>query len=71
MERLEERVRHAYPDFDIDLALYRARIERGEVRRLEAAEIRFVPVRELALLPFTEADRPFVRRLAGQDATRG
>ncbi len=70
VECLEERVRHAYPDFDIDLALYRARIERGEVRRLEAAKLCFVPVRQLAALPFTEADRPFVRRLAGQDATR-
>ena len=47
-----------------------ARIERGEVRRLEAAKLCFVPVRQLAALPFTEADRPFVRRLAGQDATR-
>lgn len=61
---LEERVRHAYQDFDIDLALYRARICQGEVRRIEAAEVRFVPLRDLPRLPFTEADRPFVRRLA-------
>lgn len=61
---LEERVCHAYPDFDIDLSLYRAQICHGEVQRIEAAEVRFVPLRELNRLCFTEADRPFVQRLA-------
>lgn len=66
--QLEERICHAYPDFDIALSLYRAEICRGEVQRLEAAEVRFVALRELSQLPFTEADRPFVQRLQARAA---
>ncbi|MDR0965951.1 MAG: (deoxy)nucleoside triphosphate pyrophosphohydrolase [Myxococcales bacterium] len=63
VEHLFERVCHAYPDFDIELSLYRAKILSGEIQNLQAADVRFVPLNELSRLPFTEADRPFVARL--------
>ncbi len=71
--QLESHISHAYPDFDIELSLYRAEIIRGEVTNLQAADVRFVSLRELTTLNFTEADKNFVRMLAirGEQAAAG
>ena len=71
--QLEAHISHAYPDFDIELSLYRADIIRGEVTNLQAADVRFVSLQELPALNFTEADRNFVKMLAirGEQAASG
>jgi len=52
-------IEHAYPDFDLSLALYAVEF-RGEPAALEVAEVRWVPARELAALPMPPADVPLV-----------
>lgn len=52
-------IEHAYPDFDLSLALYAVEF-RGEPVALEVAEVRWVPAGELAALPMPPADVPLV-----------
>lgn len=52
-------IEHAYPDFDLSLALYAVEF-RGEPVALEVAEVRWVPAAELAALPMPPADVPLV-----------
>jgi 8-oxo-dGTP diphosphatase len=62
---LYARLEHIYPDLQVELALYRARLhENEEPRPLIAEELRWVPLRELPALPFCEADVPVLTRLA-------
>ena len=62
---LYARLEHIYPDLQVELALYRARLhENEEPRPLTAEELRWVPLRELPALPFCEADVPVLTRLA-------
>ena len=62
---LYARVDHIYPDLQVELALYRARLhDNEEPRPLTAEELRWVPLRELPALPFCEADVPVLTRLA-------
>jgi mutator protein MutT len=62
---LYARVDHIYPDLQVELALYRARLhENEEPRALTAEELRWVPRRALPGLPFCEADAPVLTRLA-------
>ena len=59
------RVEHIYPDLQVELALYRARLHENEdPRPLTAEELRWVPRRALPGLPFCEADVPVLTRLA-------
>jgi 8-oxo-dGTP diphosphatase len=59
------RLEHIYPDLQVELALYRARLhEREEPRALTAQELRWVPRRELPGLEFCEADVPVLTQLA-------
>jgi 8-oxo-dGTP diphosphatase len=62
---LYARLEHIYPDLQVELALYRARLhDNEEPRPLTAEELRWVPLRELPALPFCEADVPVLTRLA-------
>jgi len=60
--RLDE-VSHAYPDLEVELALYSARIARGNPEALHAHQLRWAKGSELSSLPFCEADGPFIRAL--------
>jgi 8-oxo-dGTP diphosphatase len=62
---LYSRLEHIYPDLQVELALYRARLhDDEEPRPLTAQELRWVPLRELPALSFCEADVPVLTRLA-------
>ena len=54
---------HAYPDRDVRLYFYDARIISGEPQKLEVADLRWVTVDELMDYQFPEADRPLLAQL--------
>lgn len=60
-----ETIRHAYPDFDLEMPVYRAVIVQGEPRPVTVAAIAWVALAELTARPMPPADIPFARRLAG------
>lgn len=60
------RVTHAYPDVTVRLTLLRARITRGEIRRLEHEEIRWMTPEEAKDAPFCPADERLLRMLGGE-----
>ena len=51
---------HAYPDTDVEIAFYKARIAEGIPQPLSMEEIRWVRKQDLGALDFLEADRDFV-----------
>ena len=55
-------VTHAYPEKTVELFFYRCTIS-GEPKPMIGQEIRWVPKRELAALPFPDADRELIRQL--------
>jgi mutator protein MutT len=57
---------HAYPDRDVRLYFYEARIVSGEPRKIEVADLRWVSLDELNDYQFPEADRPLLAQLRGQ-----
>jgi 8-oxo-dGTP diphosphatase len=57
---------HAYPDRDVRLYFFAARIVSGEPRKLEVADLRWVTVDELMNYQFPEADLPLLRQLRGE-----
>ncbi len=54
-------VQHRYGDLSIELHLFDARILNGTPSPLSHAELRWVPVEELALYPLAPADRRLLR----------
>ena len=54
---------HQYADLEVELLLYRCRWLSGEYRCLDAHAIRFEARKNLAALPFCEADIPLVGKL--------
>jgi 8-oxo-dGTP diphosphatase len=58
------RVVHAYPDRDVRLYFFEARILSGEPRKLEVADFRWVTSGELMDYQFPEADLPLLHQLA-------
>ena len=54
---------HAYPDRDVRLYFYEARIVSGEPQKLEVADLRWVTIDELMDYKFPEADRPLLVQL--------
>jgi 8-oxo-dGTP diphosphatase len=58
-----KRLVHPYPDTDVEISFYRARIVEGTPQPLEMEEIRWVRRADLGQLDFLEADRPFVGEL--------
>jgi 8-oxo-dGTP diphosphatase len=55
--------RHVYPDAEVDLHVYEARVVHGRPVPLTGQRFREVPLSELASLPFCEADQPLVEAL--------
>jgi mutator protein MutT len=55
-------VTHAYPEKTVELFFYRCTIS-GEPKPMIGQEMRWVPKRELATLPFPDADRDLIRQL--------
>ncbi len=60
------RLRHNYGDGELDLAFYEADIVAGEPENRVFAAIAWERADALAAYPFLEADRPLLRRLAGE-----
>ena len=56
-------VTHAYPEKTVELHFYRCEFA-GEPKPMMGQEMRWVPLAELALLPFPEADRALLALLA-------
>ena len=56
---------HAYPDRDVRLYFYDARILSGEPQKLEVADLRWVTHDEIMLYQFPEADIPLLKQLRG------
>ncbi len=61
------RVTHRYPDLQVRLTLYHARIREGRPQRLEHADIRWVTPAELSGYDFCPADREIIMKLVGDD----
>jgi len=57
-------VRHAYPDFELVMPVYRATLVRGVPRAVTVAAVAWVPRRRLPELTMPPADVPFARKLA-------
>jgi 8-oxo-dGTP diphosphatase len=57
---------HAYPDRDVRLFFFEAKILSGEPRKLEVADLRWVTLDELMNYQFPEADLPRLRQLRGE-----
>jgi 8-oxo-dGTP diphosphatase len=55
--------RHAYPDVEVDLHVYEARVVLGTPMPLAGQRLREVPLNELDTLAFCEADQPLVAAL--------
>ena len=51
---------HAYPDLELELALYRCTLREGEPAAREGQLLRWGDANELAALSFAEADLPFL-----------
>jgi 8-oxo-dGTP diphosphatase len=54
---------HAYPDLEVDLVLYAARLVSGTPRPLGAEKLAFLTLAEMQPLPFCEADVPLLAGL--------
>ena len=59
-------VTYRYPDVTVHLTLLSAAIMAGEPRKLEPADIRWMPPAEAQDYPFCPADRIFLERLEAQ-----
>lgn len=59
------RVVHAYPDRDVRLYFFEARILSGEPRKIEVADLRWISVEDLMSYQFPEADRALLDQLRG------
>jgi mutator protein MutT len=68
-----QRVVHAYPDRDVRLYFYDAKIISGEPQPIEAADLRWVKPAELMNYQFPEADLPLLEllRQGGAENTTG
>ena len=60
------RIVHAYPDRDVRLYFFDARILSGEPQKLEVADLRWVTLAELMDYQFPEADLPLLKQLQSQ-----
>ena len=56
---------HAYPDRDVRLYFFEARILSGEPQKIEVADLRWVTADELMKYQFPEADRALLDQLRG------
>ena len=56
-------VRHRYPDLEVELTLFHARIAQGTPQKLEHNDIRWITVEELDQYPFCPADEEILKAL--------
>lgn len=63
-EKIEE-VHHEYPNVNVNLLTYKAKIIEGEPKAKEHAELKWVPIQELHTLEWASADIPTVEALKG------
>jgi 8-oxo-dGTP diphosphatase len=61
-----QRVVHAYPDRDVRLYFYAARILAGEPQKLEVADLTWIAPEQFGDYQFPEADQPLLELLRGQ-----
>jgi len=59
------RIVHPYPDRDVRLVFFDARIVSGEPQKLEVADFRWVTLDEIMDYQFPEADLPLLKQLCG------
>jgi len=64
VDRIQEVVFHAYPDFDLYMLVYASRITGGEPRAIQVAEVTWVEAARLPSLDLLPADYPLARALA-------
>jgi 8-oxo-dGTP diphosphatase len=64
IDRVEEVVFHAYPDFDLYMLVYASRITGGRPRAIQVAAIEWVEPARLPSLDLLPADYPLARKLA-------
>jgi len=57
---------HPYPDRDVRLYFFEARIISGEPQKLEVADLRWVTLDELMNYQFPDADMPLLMQLRGK-----
>ncbi len=62
--RIHEVVFHAYPEFDLYMLVYAARITGGEPRPVDVAEVAWIEAAQLPALELLPADYPLARALA-------
>ena len=62
--RIHEVVFHAYPEFDLYMLVYEARLTGGTPRALDVAEVAWVEAAHLPALDLLPADYPLARALA-------
>lgn len=62
--RIHEVVFHPYPDFDLYMLVYEARVVSGTARAVDVAEIAWVEAARLPELDLLPADYPLARALA-------
>jgi len=64
--QVEERIMdvvHSYPDLQVHLTLYGARIRSGEPRLLEHCDLRWITPAEIPEYDFCPADRAFLKKI--------
>ena len=61
---IHEVVFHPYPEFDLYMLVYAARISRGTPRAVDVAEIAWVEAKRLPELDLLPADYPLAHALA-------
>jgi 8-oxo-dGTP diphosphatase len=66
-----EIVGHAYPDFDLEMPIYRVSLAAGEPRAIAVAAVAWVPRERLGELAMPPADVPFAQKLAASGAGLG
>ncbi len=68
VDDIVEVVYHAYPDFDLLMLVYRARIVAGLARPVTVEALAWVPRRQLVKTMMPPADVPLARKLARRRA---
>ena len=56
-------ISHVYPDIEVRLTLFRAKISQGTPKRLEHNDIKWVSAGELSLYEFCPADKEIIARI--------
>jgi 8-oxo-dGTP diphosphatase len=70
IDRIDEVVFHAYPEFDLYMLVYASRIAAGTPRAVEVADVQWIEAQALPTLDLLPADYPLARRLANETAGR-